>query len=80
MEYKYRSLLINVPVRHLINKMRKTEEDIMKHLTTMSEVDLNNIFLFMSKPNAEMYLKVANMMKMYGKKYSWFLLTKVIMC
>lgn len=77
MDYKYRSLLMNVPVRHLINRMKMGDAEIEKHLKRLSDVDLNNIFLFSSLENAKTYLDVANMIKMYGTKYSWFVLTKV---
>ena len=77
MDYKYRSLLMNVPVRHLINKMKMTPENIEAHLKRLTEVDLNNIFLLMSTENAAMYLDMANQLKMYGQKYSWFVMTKV---
>lgn len=78
MEYKYRSLLQNVPVRHLINKMKMDMDAIKKHLQMLSNVDLNNIFLLGSPENSEMYLKAANDLKMYGERYSWFVVSKVI--
>ena len=77
MDYKYRSLLQNIPVRHLINKMKGPSE-IGMHLNRLMDVDLNNIFLFMSSENAAMYLKEASQMGMHGTKYSWFVLTLVI--
>ena len=79
MDYKYRTLLQNVPVRHLINKMKDTKEDVEKQLKRLSDVDLNNIFLFSTIQNAERYLSIANSMEipLNTKKTKWFVLTKV---
>ena len=48
MDYKYRSLLLNVPTRHLLNKMKEGEGNIEQHLRLMDRIDLNNIFLVRS--------------------------------
>jgi ionotropic glutamate receptor len=79
MEYKYRSLLLNVPCRHLINKMRMGEQNVMEHLKLMTKIDLNNIFLLGSPENIARYLTVASSLGMIGKKYSWLALSKVIL-
>ncbi len=78
MEYKYRSLLMNVPCRHLINRMRDSPDAISEHLKTMSKIDLNNIFLVGKLQNVQKYLTVGSSLGFVGKKYSWFVLTKVI--
>ena len=77
MTYKYRSLLLNVPCRHMINKMKTTPEEMSEHLKRITRIDLNNIFLLMSVENAQKYLNEANNLGLYGKKYSYFLMTKV---
>ena len=77
MNYKYRSLLMNIPVRHLINKMKKDDMEKEKQLKMMTDIDLNNIFLLGRKSMIEQYLAVANKLKMYGMKYSWFAMSKV---
>merc|ERR1719422_603704 len=76
MNYKYRSLLMNIPVRHLINKMKKDDMEKEKQLKMMTDIDLNNIFLLGRKSMIEQYLAVANKLKMYGMKYSWFAMSK----
>jgi len=76
MEYKYRSLLLNVPCRHLINKMRMGEQNVMEHLKLMNKIDLNNIFLLGKPENIARYLTVASSLGMVGKKYSWSALSK----
>ena len=78
MNYKYRSLLMNIPVRHLINKMKKDDMEKEKQLKMMTDIDLNNIFLLGRKSMIEDYLAVANKLRMYGIKYSWFAMSKVI--
>lgn len=76
MYYKYRSLLQNIPVRHLINPMKMDDMARAKQLNMLTDIDLNNIFLLGSKDNIEKYLKTANELKMYGQKYSWFAVAK----
>ena len=77
MNYKYRSLLMNIPVRHLINKMKMDSMEQEKQLKMMTDIDLNNIFLLGKKSMIEQYLKAANKLKMHGIKYSWFAMSKV---
>ena len=77
MNYKYRSLLMNIPVRHLINKMKMDSMEQEKQLKMMTDIDLNNIFLLGKKSMIEQYLRVANKLKMHGIKYSWFAMSKV---
>ncbi len=42
MDYKYRSLLLNVPTRHLLNRMKEGDQAIMDHLKLMDRIDLVN--------------------------------------
>lgn len=58
--------------------MKMDMSAIKTHLNTLTNVDLNNIFLVGSPENAEMYLKAANELKMYGERYSWFVVSKVL--
>ncbi|QQP50897.1 Ionotropic glutamate receptor 25a [Caligus rogercresseyi] len=46
MHYKYRSLLQNIPVRHMIQKIRMGKNELKAQLLRMTEVDLNNYFVF----------------------------------
>ena len=61
----------------MINKMKTTEQEMSEHLKRIAKIDLNNIFLLMSVENAQKYLAEANKLEMYGKKYSWFVMSKV---
>ena len=77
MYFKYGTLLQNIPVRHLIQPMKKGEAMIKKQLMLFDEIDLHNVFLVGDAANIKSYLATANMLKMFGKKYSWFAVTKV---
>ncbi|CAB4065386.1 GRIN [Lepeophtheirus salmonis] len=77
MDYKYRSLLQNIPVRHMIQKIRTGKNELKGQLMRMSQVDLNNYFVFGSVKTIEEVVAKANEMKLYGTKYAWFAITKV---
>ncbi len=77
MDLKYRTMLQNVPVRHLINKMKMTETEAKAQMQRFQQVDLNNIFLLMTKPNAEKYLAWSDDIGMTGIKFAWFVLSMV---
>nr|AHN49641.1 ionotropic glutamate receptor 25a [Caligus rogercresseyi] len=76
MHYKYRSLLQNIPVRHMIQKIRMGKNELKAQLLRMTEVDLNNYFVFGSVESIQRVVGLANELKLYGTKYSWFAITK----
>ena len=80
MYYKYGTLLQNIPVRHLIQPMKKGEEATEKQLKLFDEIDLHNVFLVGSGASIKSYLAAANKLKMFTKKYAWFAVTKVRKC
>ncbi len=76
MDYKYRSLLLNVPTRHLLNRMKEGDDNIKEHLKLMDRIDLNNIYLLGKPEKAAQYLSTASSLGFTGKKWSWVVMAK----
>ena len=45
MDHQYKSLLLNMPVRHIINKVKTSSADLKKQLTRLEEMDIKNYFI-----------------------------------
>ena len=45
MDHQYKSLLLNMPVRHIINKVKTTESELKAQLKRLDEMDINNYFI-----------------------------------
>jgi len=76
MNHQYKSLLLNMPVRHLINKLKTSASEIKKQLMRIDEMDINNFFILGSPETLEKVFEIVNELKFYGEKYSWFAGTK----
>jgi len=76
MDHQYKSLLLNMPVRHIINKVKTTSMDLKKQLMRLEEMDIKNYFILGSSETLMNVYKAANELKMYGEKYAWFAGTK----
>ena len=62
MDYKYRSLLLNVPTRHLLNRMKEGDQAIMDHLKLMDRIDLVN-WNCQKNPNWVLQMEINNFIK-----------------
>ncbi|XP_023346465.1 ionotropic receptor 25a [Eurytemora carolleeae] len=76
MDHKYRSLLLNLPTRHIIKPLETTDAGIKDQLTRLESVDINNFFVLASLANLKMVYGVASRKGMTGEKYAWFAGTK----
>ena len=45
MDHQYYSLLLNMPVRQIINKTMESDLDIEAQLTRLADMDINNYFI-----------------------------------
>ena len=45
MDHQYYSLLLNIPVRQVINKTMESDPDIEAQLTRLEDMDINNYFI-----------------------------------
>ncbi|XP_046835531.1 ionotropic receptor 25a isoform X1 [Vespa crabro] len=75
MSYKYNSLLLNVPTRHVINNIAETVDAMKEQLSGMRDLDVVNYFILGEGKTIDMVLKTAEALNFTGRKYGWFALT-----
>jgi len=76
MDHHYKSLLLNMPVRHIINKLKTSSSDLKQQLIRLDTMKIKNFFILGSPDSLMKVYKTANELKFYGEKYAWFAGTK----
>ncbi|KAA0197271.1 Ionotropic receptor 25a [Hyalella azteca] len=76
MDHKYKSLLENLPCRHIITRAADTDAALRAQLTRLKEALLVYYFVVGSQDTIRKVLEAANAMQLFGKKYSWYAVTK----
>lgn len=76
MEYKYKSLLINMATRHIIVRVNNAES-IVKQLTRFRDLDIVNFFILGGLPTVKIALDTASTKQYFGKKFAWHVITQV---
>lgn len=76
MDHKYKSLLQNIPTRHIIASIDDTTS-IKLHLTRFRDVDIVNFFVLGKLSIIKSVLDHANANKLFGRKYAWHVITQV---
>jgi len=76
LNHKYRSLLLNLPVRHIIKPIETSMAGLKKQLMRLETVDIHNYFILGSISSIKSVYEAATALKMYGEKYAWFAGTK----
>lgn len=75
MNHKYKSLLLNVPTRHVINDLQTSDELIKEQLMRLRDLDVVNYFLLGDEKSIDAVLDIAESLSFTGRKYGWFVLT-----
>ncbi|XP_008183092.2 ionotropic receptor 25a [Acyrthosiphon pisum] len=75
MDHKYKSLLQNIPTRHIIAAIDDTTS-IKLHLTRFRDVDIVNFFVLGKLSIIKSVLDHANSNKLFGRKYAWHVITQ----
>ncbi|KAJ1526273.1 hypothetical protein ONE63_009427 [Megalurothrips usitatus] len=75
MDHKYKSLLQNVPTRHLIAAVEDVR-NIKRQLTRLRELDIVNFFVLGRLATLKNVLDAANANKYFGRKFAWFAITQ----
>lgn len=75
MNHKYKSLLLNVPTRHVINPLRNSSEEIREQLINLRDLDVVNYFMLGDKDSICKIIDAGEELAFTGRKYGWFLLT-----
>lgn len=76
MDHKYKSLLQNIPTRHIIAAIDDATS-IKLHLTRFRDVDIVNFFILGKLSVVKSVLDHANSNKLFGRKYAWHVITQV---
>ncbi|XP_071447959.1 ionotropic receptor 25a [Hetaerina americana] len=79
MGHKYKSLLQNVPTRHVISPIggaAKTSQSIRDQLTRLRDLDIANFFIIGKLGTAKAVLDAANTNKLFGRQFAWHVITK----
>ena len=73
MELKYGTLLINIPTRHIIQKVH---DDIDSQLMKLTKIELTNFFVLGNQKTIDMVLSTASKLNIMGaNKYAWYVMT-----
>lgn len=75
MDHKYKSLLQNIPTRHVISAIEDSKS-VKKQLTKMKDLDVVNFFILGRLSTIKMVLDSANINKYFGKKFAWHAITQ----
>ncbi|RLU19384.1 ObirIr25a.2 [Ooceraea biroi] len=75
MNHKYKSLLLNVPTRHVINDLQASPDAIKMQLSRLRDLDVVNYFLLGDGSSIDRILNIGNSLGFTGRKYGWFILT-----
>ncbi|XP_043206928.1 ionotropic receptor 25a-like [Amphibalanus amphitrite] len=77
MDYKYKSLLQNVPCRHIISHLPSGNTSAaLAQTSRFKQADLVNFFVLGDRDTVKMVLEAGNKHKLYGRKYAWFVISK----
>ncbi|XP_050678788.1 ionotropic receptor 25a isoform X1 [Leptidea sinapis] len=76
MDHKYKSLLQNIPTRHVITPVKSYSKDEIKtQLRSLRELDIVNFFVVGSLKTIKNVLDAANENQYFGRKTAWFAMT-----
>lgn len=78
MDHKYKSLLQNLPTRHVITLVDgPTIEKIKEQLEKLRKLDIVNFFILGNLATVSSVLDAANANNYFGRQYSWYAITQV---
>nr|BAR64798.1 ionotropic receptor [Ostrinia furnacalis] len=76
MDHKYKSLLQNIPTRHVITPVKSFNKDEIKtQLRSLRELDIVNFFVVGSLRTIKNVLDAADENQYFGRKTAWFALS-----
>ncbi|XP_032686225.1 ionotropic receptor 25a [Odontomachus brunneus] len=75
MDHKYKSLLLNVPTRHVINEIATSLDGIRIQLSALRDLDVVNYFMLGAGEAINMLLNCGEALSFIGAKYGWFIIS-----
>ncbi|XP_043269218.1 ionotropic receptor 25a [Venturia canescens] len=76
MEHKYKSLLLNVPTRHVIVPAKNSEKEARAQLSRLRKLDIVNYFVLAGESVLTNTLNAGQALNFTGEKYGWYALTQ----
>ncbi|CAL4099885.1 unnamed protein product, partial [Meganyctiphanes norvegica] len=76
MEHKYKSLLQNLPCRHIMTMAEKDEMKIREQMKRLKDADIVNFFALGTLDTIRSILDAATANDMFGRKYAWYAMSK----
>jgi len=77
MNHHYKNLLLNMPVRHIINRLETMNKEALKEqIKRLHMLEIRNFFILGTSENIQMALSAANDLMYYGEQFAWFAGTK----
>nr|ARN17848.1 ionotropic receptor 2 [Cephus cinctus] len=75
MDHKYKSLLQNVPTRHVIIEAKQTTTELQSQLSRLRDLDIVNFFVLGDQETLSVALDAGESLNFTGRKYAWYGLT-----
>ncbi|XP_044735495.1 ionotropic receptor 25a-like [Chrysoperla carnea] len=75
MDHKYKSLLQNIPTRHLITQLHEPTK-VKEQLQRLRNLDFVNFFVLGSLFSIKNVLDNADQINFFGKKFAWYAITQ----
>ncbi|KAK3870062.1 hypothetical protein Pcinc_024667 [Petrolisthes cinctipes] len=76
MDHKYKSLLMNLPCRHIMTMAEDTEAGLRKQTKRLMDADIVNFFAVGSQETISRILDAATANDLFGRKYAWYAVSK----
>lgn len=75
MDHKYKSLLLNIPTRHVIVPTKPPGVDLQRQISKLRDLDIVNFFVLGKDETINAALEAANSLNFTGYKYGWWGIT-----
>ncbi|XP_068084209.1 ionotropic receptor 25a [Anabrus simplex] len=75
MDHKYKSLLQNVPTRHVINQIAPTEDKLREQLLRYEKLEVFSYFIVGTINTITRVLNMGSELGYLGEKYAWYTIT-----
>lgn len=75
MNHKYKSLLLNVPTRHVINELDISIDKVKRQLVQLRDLDVVNYLLLGETNSVKVALDAGERLGFTGRKYGWFIIS-----
>lgn len=75
MDHKYKSLLLNVPTRHVMVDIESDEERAREQIIRLRDLDIVHFFILGNQETICKAMRIAESQNYTGRFYSWYMIT-----